>query len=168
MEEQEVIKTLTLELLGKMGFSMEPTITKEEGDVYLVTIEESEDSSLLIGKFGATLSSLQTVLEAILFKKFGKKVNIAVNIGDYRERQKERVEGIAENVATRVKEENRQASLQSFSAYERKLIHEYISKNHPDLTSTSEGEGRERKLIIEKKTKDGPVDDFSLFSDSLE
>lgn len=147
MEEQEVIKQIMEELLEKMGFSMAVTVTQED-NLWMVQIAESEDSSLLIGKFGMTLRSLQTVLETALFKKLGKKVEVAVNIGDYREKQKERLEEIAENVAQRVKAEHRPASLRSFSAYERKLIHEYVSKNHPDIRTTSMGEGKDRRLII--------------------
>ncbi len=147
MEEQEVITQIISELLEKMGFTMNVTVTQEEA-LWMVQIDESEDSSLLIGKFGTTLRSLQTILETALFKKLGKKVDVAVNIGDYRERQKERLEEIAENVSGRVKTEHRPASLRSFSAYERKLIHEYISKNHPDLKTTSMGEGKDRRLII--------------------
>lgn len=147
MEEQEIIKQIISELLEKMGFSMDVTVTQEES-LWMVQIAESDDSSLLIGKFGTTLRSLQTILETALFKKLGKKVDVAVNIGDYRERQKERLDEIAENVAGRVKTEHRPASLRSFSAYERKLLHEYISKNHPDLRTVSMGEGKDRRLII--------------------
>lgn len=147
MEEQEVISQIMTELLEKMGFDIPITVTKEDA-LWMVQIAESEESPLLIGKFGSTLRSLQTILETALFKKMGKKVDVAVNIGDYRERQKERLEEIAENVAGRVKNEHRPASLRSFSAYERKLIHEYISKNHPDLRTTSMGEGKDRRLII--------------------
>lgn len=147
MEEQEVIKQIMTELLEKMGFTNEVTVTQQE-NLWMVQLSENDESPLLIGKFGMTLRSLQTILETALFKKLGKKVELAVNIGDYRERQKERLEEIAENVATRVKAEHRPASLRSFSAYERKLIHEYISSNHSDLRTTSMGEGKERRLII--------------------
>lgn len=153
MEEQTEIKQLMTELLEKMGFTNEVTVTQQE-NLWMVQIAENEESPLLIGKFGMTLRSLQTILETALFKKLGKKVELAVNIGDYRERQKERLEEIAENVATRVKAEHRPASLRSFSAYERKLIHEYISQKHPDLRTTSMGEGKERRLIISLASDD--------------
>lgn len=153
MEEQTEIKQIMTDLLAKMGFTNEVTVTQQE-NLWMVQIAENEESSLLIGKFGMTLRSLQTILETALFKKLGKKVDLAVNIGDYRERQKERLEEIAENVANRVKTEHRPAALRSFSAYERKLIHEYVSKQHPDLRTTSMGEGKERRLIISLSNDD--------------
>ena len=41
--------------------------------------------------------------------------------------------------------------IRSLSSFERKLIHEFITANYPDLTTSSVGEGRERQLVIEAK-----------------
>lgn len=150
MDKQELIQQTADELLGKMGVVVKSQVTLA-GDMYTIQIDSSDEASLLIGKYGNTLRALQTVLEVILFKKLGEKVEIMVNVGDYRERQKERVEGIAESVAQRVIRENQPASLDSFTSFERKLIHEYISAHYPDLRSFSEGEGPERKLIVSTK-----------------
>jgi spoIIIJ-associated protein len=59
---------------------------------------------------------------------------------------------IAENIAKRVTADGQKVELDSFSAFERKLVHEYISANYPSLTSFSEGEGLDRKLVIALKT----------------
>lgn len=147
MEKQAIIQNLADELLEKMGLTIKSKVFFNN-DSYIIQIDSEDKAPLLIGKYGSTLKSLQIVLEAILFKKLGEKVEVMVNVGDYRERQKERVEGIAEDVAQRVTRENQPVSLQSFSAYERKLVHEYISTHYPTLTSYSEGEGRERQLIV--------------------
>jgi spoIIIJ-associated protein len=151
MDKQETIQNLTTELLEKMGVGAKSKVLFNK-DAYIIQIEAEGDAPLLIGKFGSTLKSLQTILEVMLFKQLGEKVDVMVNVGDYRERQKERVEGIAENIAKRVTADGQKVELDSFSAFERKLVHEYISANYPSLTSFSEGEGLDRKLVIALKT----------------
>ena len=39
----------------------------------------------------------------------------------------------------------------SFSAYERRIIHEHIAENYQSLESFSEGEGEDRYLVIAQK-----------------
>ena len=50
MEEQEVIKQIMTELLEKMGFTNDVTVTQQE-NLWMVQISENDESPLLIGKF---------------------------------------------------------------------------------------------------------------------
>lgn len=153
MDKEKTIKKEVEELLGKLDVQAEVKVEKED-DVFNVQIKTVNDTALLIGRYGETLQSISKVLEAICFKLFLRKVNLLLNINDYRERQKERLEKIAENVAQRVLSEKKSAALRSFSPFERKIIHQYIGENHSQLTTYSEGEGYERRLIVEiKKSK---------------
>ncbi len=153
MDKKETIKSEVEELLKKMIEKYEIEV-EEESDVFHVVIKTEEDAPTVIGRHGETIRALQKILEVVLFKKFGEPVDLLVNVNDYREKQKERLEGIAENIAKRVTDEKHEVPLRSFSSYERKVIHEYIAKNYPDLTSYSEGEGRERQLVVALKKED--------------
>ena len=150
MEKLETIKQEVNDLLEKMGvhFTME---VREEGLAFFVQINTETDAPYLIGKHGEMVQAMQRVLEAILYNKFSEEVTLMVNVNDYREKQKERLEKIADNVGNRVMTESRSAYLRDFTAYERKIIHEYISSNFPELQTVSEGEGSERKLVVNKK-----------------
>lgn len=153
MEKTVTIKTETEELLKKMIDKFEVEVEEEDG-VFHVVIKTEEEAPTVIGRHGETIRALQKILEVIFFKKFGEPVDLLVNVNDYREKQKERLEGIAENIAKRVMEEKHEVPLRSFSSYERRVIHEYIAKNYPGLTSYSEGEGRERQLIVSPKKEE--------------
>ena len=74
-----------------------------------------------------------------------------VNVNDYREKQKERLESMASDYASRAVSSQEPVEIRGLSSYERKLIHEYVTKNHPDLTSESTGEGKDRRLVISVK-----------------
>ena len=58
----------------------------------------------------------------------------------------------------KTKETGEQSFIRGFSSYERKIAHEYITENYPDLTTFSEGEGRDRKLIVDLKENEQPKD----------
>jgi len=155
---EETIKTLTHDLIEKLGFDAEIEVTLED-NVYRIHIKTDDDASMLIGKYARMLSALQRVLGAMLYKKMDEKVDILVDVNDYRDAQKERLIGIADNVARRVIDEDRPSHLSSFSAYERKMIHEHISNNYVSLESYSEGEGHFRKLVISKKRDVMPLEE---------
>jgi spoIIIJ-associated protein len=145
------IQTLTLEFVEKIGFAATVEVTPE-GESYRVHIKTEEDASMLIGKHAHMLAALQRLIGAMLFKRMGEKVDVLIDVNDYRDAQKERIIGIADNIARRVIDEDRPSHVSSFSAYERKIIHEHISNNYHSLESHSEGEGKFRQLVIARKT----------------
>ncbi|OGK31638.1 hypothetical protein A3F57_02760 [Candidatus Roizmanbacteria bacterium RIFCSPHIGHO2_12_FULL_36_11] len=152
MDKLKSIKSEIEELLKKMIDKFEVEVKEEDG-VYHVVIKTEDEAPTVIGRHGETIRAIQKILEVVLYKKFTEPVELLVNVNDYREKQIERLEGIAKDIAERVKSEKRETPIRSFSSYERKIIHEYIAKNYPDLTSYSVGEGRDRQLIVSPKKK---------------
>ncbi len=150
MDKKTIIQKESSELLTQLGFHTSVEVV-EKDNVYTVGIKTKDDAPLIIGKYGETLNALQRVLEAIMYNQCNEKVELVVNVNDYREKQVERLEGIAENVVLRAREEKSIIPLRSFSAYERKIMHEYIARVHPDIASYSEGEGADRILMVAVK-----------------
>jgi Predicted RNA-binding protein len=149
MEKIETIKNETEELLKKMidKFTVE---VNEENGVFHVNIK-TEEASTIIGRFGETIRSLQKILEVILYKTFGQSVEVLVNVNDFRQKQKEKLENLVENLAKKVEETGQEQIVNNLSSYERKMIHQLVTIKYPNLTSYSTGEGRLRKLVIAKK-----------------
>lgn len=150
MEYSEEIKSTISDLLGMLAISAEIDISYER-DMYNAHIKTDEDASLLIGKHAHMLASLQRVVSAILYQKIGEKIELVIDVNDYRSAQKERLAGIADNIARRVIDEQRDARLSSFSSYERRIIHEHIAENYHSLESFSEDDGPRRRLVISLK-----------------
>lgn len=150
MDKAQTIKTEAEELLKKMVNSFEVQV-HEEGDIFYVEINTEEEAPTVIGRHGETIRAIQKVLDVVLFKMFGEPVNILVNVNDYREKQRERLEGIAREIADKTKSTNRASHFRGLSSYERKLVHEFVTKEYPDLTTYSVGEGRDRHLVIDLK-----------------
>ena len=150
MEKITTIKTETEELLNKMINKFEVEVT-DDGGIFQVIIKAEEEVSAVIGRHGETIRAIQKILEVILYKKFNERVESLVNVNDFREKQKERLETMAKEYAEQTKATGTAGYIRSLSSYERKLIHEYITENYPELTTSSVGEGRDRQLVIEIK-----------------
>ncbi len=150
MDKVKLIKTETEELLSKIIDKPEVEVTEDE-NVYHVTIKSEEEAPVVIGRHGETIKAIQKILEVILYKKVGESVEILVNVNDYREKQKERLEELADRFAQKTKDSRSASYIRGLSSYERKLVHEYVTTNYPDLASYSTGEGRDRRLVIDLK-----------------
>ncbi len=150
MDKVKLIKKETEELLSKIIDKPEVEVSEEDG-IYHVTIKSDEDAPVVIGRHGETIKAIQKILEVVLYKKVGESVEILVNVNDYREKQKERLEELAERFTQKTKELRSASYIRGLSSYERKLIHEYVTQNYPDLASYSTGEGRDRRLVIDLK-----------------
>ncbi len=150
MDKTQTIKDETEALLSKMINNFQVDVVETSG-TFEVVIKTEDEVSTVIGRHGETIRAIQKILEVILYKKFGEAVEVLVNVNDFREKQKEKLEALASEYATKVQNTQETAEVVNLSSFERKLIHEYITANFPDLTSYSVGEGRDRKLVIEVK-----------------
>lgn len=153
MDKQTAIKTATEELLAKMISTFEVEVQEDEG-VYQILIKAEDEAPTVIGRHGETIRAIQKILEVILYKQFNEPLSILVNVNDYREKQKERLEGLANQFAEKAKTSKEPAYIRGLSSYERKMIHEYITNNYPDLTTYSVGEGKDRQLVVNLKSNE--------------
>lgn len=150
MDKAQTIKAETEAILGKMIDKFEVEVAEDAG-VFQVVIKTEEEVSTVIGRHGETIRAIQKILEVILYKQLGEAVDILVNVNDYREKQKERLEALASEYAQKAQADNAPVEIKNLSSYERKLIHEYVTANFSDLTTYSVGEGRDRRLVIKAK-----------------
>lgn len=124
----------------------------EEDAMFKIFIQAGDNAPAIIGRHGDTIRSLQKVLEVVCFNKLGTRIDLMVNVNDYREKQVERLQNIALEIADKVRAERRPMPFRGLNSYERRIVHEYITKTHTDLTTYSTGEGRFRELVIDLQT----------------
>ncbi|GIW64262.1 MAG: hypothetical protein KatS3mg092_0195 [Patescibacteria group bacterium] len=98
MEKINTIKNETEALLSKMIDNYTVEVIEEAG-VYHIIIKTDKEASTVIGRHGETIRSLQKILEVILYKRFKERLEILVNVNDFREKQKERLEILAREYA---------------------------------------------------------------------
>jgi len=146
------IKTVLEELLKLMGiddFSVEVS-QLEENIVAAVTVPQ-EESGILIGYHGETQSALQYLTAQIVNKGQEKWERIIVNINGYRDQREVQLKQMANNAADRALSSGNEIEMPFLTPAERRIIHLELSIR-PEVSSYSEGEGRDRRLVIAPKT----------------
>ena len=150
MDKTEIIKAEAQALLEKMIDKFDLEVSRDE-EVFHVVIKTEEEAPTVIGRHGETIRALQKILEVIIYKKTNEPANVLVNVNDYREKQKERLQAIATEKAEEARQSDAPVYFRGLSSFERRMIHEFVTASYPDLTTYSVGEGRDRRLVIEKK-----------------
>ncbi|RJR25576.1 KH domain-containing protein [Candidatus Microgenomates bacterium] len=111
---------------------------------------DSPEAALLIGFHGETLQSLQLIFSFLVHKLTGEWYKVSVDVGDYKQKREEQLRNLALNLAAKAKISGEAQTIPNLNANERRLIHLALSDN-PDVVSESEGEGRQRVLVIKPK-----------------
>lgn len=151
METIKTIKTTVKELLVDMQIDADVEIVAQE-DIFLVKITPTDpnDAPLLIGYHGETLSSFQMITGLTVFKKSGEWVKLSVDVDGYREKREVQLVAMAESFALQAVTSGQPVFLPPLSAAERRVIHVAL-QDREDVFSESEGEGRDRRLVIKPK-----------------
>ena len=106
-----------------------------------------DDSGLLIGRGGTTLSSLQFMVNFIVSKRLTEWTPVNIDVEGYRQRRYKYLETLAERLAKRVRNTGRPFTLDPMPANERRVIHMALARNS-QVTTESTGVGSERRLSI--------------------
>jgi spoIIIJ-associated protein len=107
----------------------------------------NEDLSLLIGRRGDTLTSLQLLVALIVAKQTGQRERVVVDAEGYRERREENLRSLAQRVAQQVRRSQAPVALEPMPPNERRIIHMELAEEE-DLTTESDGEGDQRRIVI--------------------
>jgi spoIIIJ-associated protein len=108
---------------------------------------DEEAMSLLIGRRGETLRSVQFMVNLLVSRKVQKWPQVVVDVGNYRQRRQESLEGLARRMAERVRQSGRPLMLEPMGAYERRIVHLAL-RSDPTVYTESSGEGENRKVVI--------------------
>jgi spoIIIJ-associated protein len=148
---KDIVQTKLDELLSLMLTPVSFEIEEGEDSIQ-VHIESSEESGLLIGKYGKTIEALELILNLMVKQEMGEWTRVVLNIADWKEKQEERLASLAENVVSRVKETGTEQFIYNLSSAQRRTVHMLLSEN-TDVETLSDGEGQERYLIVRPRAK---------------
>jgi spoIIIJ-associated protein len=142
---------LLVELLRRMG--IEATVEHrleghDEGPAILDV--RGEDLGLLIGWRGDTLRSLQLLVNTMVRQMMDEAEPVVIDVERYRARREDSVRELALRAADRAKRNQERVGLDPMQPYERRAVHTALSDD-PDVSTESEGEGADRRVVITPK-----------------
>lgn len=132
-------------------FEVKPEVSAHlEEDVINIDVASTEENSLLIGRNAETLRSIQTLVSGMLHTKEAELRRVSIDVAGYKRQHAEKIAAKAEAWIERVKETGESYTVH-LNAADRRTVHR-VAQDHPDISTHSEGEGRDRVLVIEKKS----------------
>lgn len=142
------LKETVSKILNLMNIEANLEIRKQEKNIEINIF--SNNNSILIGKEGKTLDSIQNIIRQIVLKELGDKYKITVDVENYKEHRITNIERTARRVAREVAKTKLETKLDTMNSYERRIVHNTLSNNKYVYTE-SVGEEPNRCVMIKPK-----------------
>lgn len=123
-----------------------------EGAVYLDI--QGRDLGMLIGRRGETLRALQYLTRLITSQRLKQWVPVVVDIDGYKSRREETLTTLAQRMAEQAVLKGESMPLEPMPPHERRIVHLAL-RDHPGVTTQSQGEGEARRVVILPKKLEG-------------
>ena len=119
-------------------------------EIIELSVPSTEMNSLLIGKNAETLRSMQLLLSAALRSQDAATSRVNIDIADYK---KQRAEKVAKQAREWIEEVIRTGDsyVARLNAADRRIVH-HVASEYSNIETFSEGEGRDRKIIIAQQS----------------
>lgn len=124
-----------------------------EDDVIELRVPSTHLNGFLIGQRGETLRALQALIGSMLKNAEAALVRVNIDVADYKQHRAERLLVQLEDWVNQVREEKKDLQLHPMNAADRRTIHRGL-EDYSDVTSRSEGEGRDRHIVLEFHSED--------------
>lgn len=152
MNQEESIKfaeKYVADLLSFFGVNADITVELSE-EVIELSVPSTENNSLLIGKNAETLRSIQYLLSTTLRNKNAAITRVNLDIADYK---KQRADKVAKQAREWIEEVLRTGDsyVADLNAADRRIVH-HVASEYPNVKTFSEGEGRDRRIIIAQQS----------------
>jgi len=116
-----------------------------EGDRASVSIVGA-DLAQLVGRNGEVLEALQELTRLAVYRETGQRSRLMLDISGFRANKRTRLEKLAAETVSRVKESGEPVSLEPMTPFERKVVHDAVAA--AGLASESEGQEPHRYVVV--------------------
>ena len=135
------------DLLSFFGINVAVYSTIDD-DVIQLSVPSTSLNSLLIGRNADNLRALQHVVSMALNVREAEVTRVNVDVAGYKKQRADRIAEKAEGWIRKVRETGESMTV-NLNAADRRVVHK-LAQDYSDIETHSEGEGKERVLIISK------------------
>ena len=141
----ETGKDIIIELLNALNINANVEVKIREGQIKYDIF--SKNNSLLIGKKGHILNSIQIYVRQALYTMLDMHINVSIDVEKYRQKQDYFLEKNVKKIAREVTLSKTNVKLDPMSAYERKIVHSAL-QGFKYIKTESEGKEPNRCVVI--------------------
>jgi spoIIIJ-associated protein len=137
-----------VETVGK-ALGLDGAVSVEETPDGIRAVLEGEEMGLFIGRHGTTIDAVQHLAFKVANRGADRdsSVRVTVDAAGYRERREQALHRMAEQAAEKAADTGRPVALDTMSATERRVVHEFL-KDRGDVETYSEGNEPHRHLVV--------------------
>jgi len=133
------------DMLSFFGTNIVVSSTCDE-DVIELSVPSTSINSLLIGRGAETLRSMQYIVSTVLRNKEAALTRVNIDIADYKKQRADRIADQAKQWIEGVRKTG-DSYIANLNPADRRVVHR-VASEYSDIQTSSEGEGRERKITI--------------------
>lgn len=139
------------DILSFFGLNAVVSATSED-DVIELNVPSTHLNGFLIGQHGETLRALQAMVSTMLKNKESTLHRVNIDIADYKKQRADRLLEELEGWIKQLRESKQPMPLKPMNGADRRTVHRGLDE-YPDVTSHSEGEFRDRHIVLELTDK---------------
>lgn len=134
------------DILAFFGLNTVVSVSCDE-EVIELSVPSTHLNGFLIGQQGATLKALQSLIAGALRNKEAEVWRVSVDIAGYKKQRAERLEEQVREWCQQVIDSGKNLHLKPMNPADRRVVHRVVA-DYPSLTTISEGDGRDRHVVI--------------------
>ncbi|HUA13569.1 MAG TPA: R3H domain-containing nucleic acid-binding protein [Candidatus Sulfotelmatobacter sp.] len=138
------------DLLSFFGLNTDVYATSDD-EVIQLSVPSTRLNGFLIGQHGENMRSLQYLTSTALKNNNFSNTRVNVDVADYKKQRADRLRDQAEEWVKQVKDTKKDMDLKPMNAADRRVVHKLAAEF--GLTSDSEGEGRDRHIVLKVEEK---------------
>jgi spoIIIJ-associated protein len=155
----ENLESIVKELLGAMGAPYRSVAQRDVAGQRVISIE-TDDGAQLIGNRGETIHALDHLAKKIAEQRSPKSETnsderepmVLIDVNDYQVKRIKDLQAKALMMAERARSFQYDVELSPMSSYERLIVHTTL-QGAPHVRTESQGEGRNRRVVIKYSTE---------------
>ncbi len=152
------------DLLSFFGLNVDVKASRND-EVIELAVPSTYLNGFLIGQRGETLRAMQMLVSSTLRCLDYELTRVNIDVADYKRHKRERLARQVERWIEDIKQTGEPKHLRPMSPADRRVVHQTVAED-PGVTSESEGEGRDRHVIISPATgTDKAADDEESSTD---
>jgi spoIIIJ-associated protein len=139
------VRSLVERIVAEVGVRCQVDVREDAHGVHVEC--RGGDVGVLIGRYGQTIDAIQYIVNAIVARREGERVEVTVDAAGYRERRRAMLERLAVSNAERARNTGQAVELQPMTAVERKVVHLRL-KEFDGVETSSAGTEPNRYVVI--------------------
>ena len=140
-----------MDVTDRMGVKVDVYVDDSNADNLSIHMI-GDTLGILIGRRGETLDALQYLTSLQVNKGREGYIRVTLDTENYRAKREDSLRRLAQRMANRAVKTGRRVVLEPMNPYERRVLHTAL-QNHPAVTTHSEGEEPNRRVVIMLKNQ---------------